>query len=209
MNFEEFGLQRVINFPPSRKQSERTYLLKTLAGCPISTEKIERLLNITILQQNGNFTENDLFLIFSMLSGGSSGYTTLFNFLSQNWDTIKMKYVYKLPLLFSTSEMFEDSFDNIDSAFRFYSFSFKDKTNLWDNLISSATGVFTTQEGYDMVSKLYAKRQGEFGSADHIIEKSLKNIKEETKWSDANLPVIEKWLDDYLQTINVKDNKFL
>lgn len=89
----EFGLQRVINFPKSRKPSERTYLLKTLAGCPISTEKIERLLNITILQQNGNFSENDLFLIFSMLSGGSSGYTTLFNFLSQNWDTIKQKYV--------------------------------------------------------------------------------------------------------------------
>lgn len=88
-------------------------------------------------------------------------------------------------------------------------FSFKDKTNLWDNLISSATGVFTTQEGYDMVSNLYAKRQGDFGSADHIIEKSLKNIKEETKWSDANLPVIEKWLDDYLKTVNVKDQKFL
>lgn len=90
----EFGLQRVINFPSSRKQSERTYLLKTLAGCPISTEKIERLLNITILQQNGNFTENDLFLIFNMLSAGSSGYTTLFNFLSTHWDTIKMKYVH-------------------------------------------------------------------------------------------------------------------
>lgn len=87
--------------------------------------------------------------------------------------------------------------------------SFKDKTNLWDNLISSATGVFTTQEGYDMVSSLYAKRQGEFGSADHIIEKSLKNIKEETKWSDANLPVIEKWLDDYLKTVDVKDKRFL
>lgn len=92
----EFGLQRVINFPKTRKQSERTYLLKTLAGCPISTEKIERLLNITILEQNGNFTENDLFLIFSMLSGGSSGYTTLFNFLSQNWDAIKQKYVQKV-----------------------------------------------------------------------------------------------------------------
>lgn len=87
----EFGLQRVINFPSSRKQSERTYLLKTLAGCPISAEKIERLLNITILEQNGNFTENDLFLIFSMLSGGSSG-SSLFNFLSLNWDTIKQKY---------------------------------------------------------------------------------------------------------------------
>lgn len=65
----EFGLQRVINFPSSRKQSERTYLLKTLAGCPNHREKILRLLNITILEQNANFTENDIFLIFSMLSG--------------------------------------------------------------------------------------------------------------------------------------------
>lgn len=65
----EFGLQRVINFPSSRKQSERTYLLKTLAGCPNQREKILRLLNITILEENANFTENDIFLIFGMLSG--------------------------------------------------------------------------------------------------------------------------------------------
>lgn len=41
----EFGLQRVINFPQNnseRKQNERTYLLKTLAGCPKDEEKIER-----------------------------------------------------------------------------------------------------------------------------------------------------------------------
>lgn len=87
--------------------------------------------------------------------------------------------------------------------------SFKDNTNLWDSLISAATGVFTTQEGYDMVSNLYAKHHGDFGSADHIVKKSLKNIKEEAKWSDANLPVIEKWLDEYLKTVNVKDDKFL
>lgn len=41
----EFGLQRVINFPQNslaRKQNERTYLLKTLAGCPKDANKIER-----------------------------------------------------------------------------------------------------------------------------------------------------------------------
>jgi aminopeptidase N len=69
------------------------------------------------------------------------------------------------------------------------------KTNLWDRLIGTATGFFTTQEGYDLVSKLYKTRKGEFGSAEHIIEKSLRNIKEEAKWSNENLPVIEKWLD--------------
>uniref|UniRef100_A0A1B0CUZ0 Putative protease m1 zinc metalloprotease n=1 Tax=Lutzomyia longipalpis TaxID=7200 RepID=A0A1B0CUZ0_LUTLO len=152
-------------------------LERNLAGCPAQTEKIERLLNITILESNGNFSENDISLIFSMLSGGSNGYTTLFHFLSNNWDTIKER--------------------------------FESKTNLWDNLIGTSTGVFTTQEGYDMVSALYVKRQGEFGSAEHIIEKSLKNIKEETKWSDENLPVIEKWLDNYLKTANTSANKFM
>lgn len=70
--------------------------------------------------------------------------------------------------------------------------------------------MFTTQEGYDMVKQLYVQRQGEFGSAEHIIEKSLKNIKEETKWSDENLPVIEKWLDSYTSFINkAENNKFM
>ena len=87
----EFGLQRIINFPESRKQSERTYLLKTLAGCPIQAEKVNRLLNLTILEDDGNFTDNDIGLIFKMLSGGSGGYTTLFNFLQNNWDAIKLR----------------------------------------------------------------------------------------------------------------------
>lgn len=69
--------------------------------------------------------------------------------------------------------------------------------------------MFTTQEGYDMVSELYVQRQGEFGSAEHIIEKSLRNIKEETKWSAENLPVIEKWLDEYLKTANTSEKKFM
>ncbi|XP_064212579.1 aminopeptidase N isoform X1 [Tribolium castaneum] len=162
----EFGLQRVIKFPANRKQNERTYLLKTLAGCPNEAEKIERLLNITILEQNGNFTDNDIYLIFSMLTGSANGYTTLFNFLKKNWDTIKER--------------------------------FEGKLHLWNSLITSATTVFKTQEGLDMVSELYVERQTEFGTADFVIEKALKNIKEETKWSNDNLPVIEKWLDEYL-----------
>lgn len=50
-----------------------------------------------------------------------------------------------------------------------------------------------------MVSELYVERQTEFGTADFVIEKALKNIKEETKWSNENLPVIEKWLDGYIK----------
>lgn len=88
----EFGLQRVINLPKSRKASERTYLLKTLAGCPIDSWKIEKLLNITILEQNGNFSDGDIYLIFTMLTGGAEGYTTLYHYLYKNWDTLKQRY---------------------------------------------------------------------------------------------------------------------
>ncbi|XP_075971885.1 aminopeptidase N [Anticarsia gemmatalis] len=172
----EFGLQRVINFPPSRMQSERTYLLKTLAGCPETENKINRLLNITMLEGNGNFSETDMFLIFSMLTGSSGGYTTLFHFLSNNWDVLKERY--------------------------------SSRTNLWDNLITSATSVFTTEEGLELVSHLYITHQGEFGSAEHIIEKSMRNIREEAKWSAENLPVIEAWLDKYLANSDVKDDQF-
>ncbi|XP_026737338.1 aminopeptidase N [Trichoplusia ni] len=173
----EFGLQRVINFPSSRKQSERTYLLKTLAGCPESEVKVNKLLNITMLEGNGNFSETDMFLIFSMLTGSSSGYTTLFNFLSNNWEVLKERY--------------------------------SSRTNLWDNLITSATSGFTTDEGLELVSHLYVTHQGEFGSAEHIIEKSMRNIREEAKWSAENLPVIDAWLDQYLANTNIKDDKFI
>ena len=72
-------------------------------------------------------------------------------------------------------------------------------------MISTSCGIFTTQRGYDMVSKLYLAKQGEFGSAEHSIEKSLKNIKEEAKWSKENLPIIEKWLDSYFKN---SDNSY-
>jgi hypothetical protein len=41
----EFGLQRFIHLPAERKQFERSYLLKTLAGCPRQEEKVERYCN--------------------------------------------------------------------------------------------------------------------------------------------------------------------
>lgn len=125
-----------------------------------------RLLFATILGTNSNFTDTDIHLIFSTLTGSATGYTTLFNFLADNWDAIKLK--------------------------------FKDKKHLWDGIVNSATSPFNTQEGYDMVSELYVSRQGEFETADAIIEKALKNIKEETQWSEKNLPVIDAWLKDNL-----------
>ncbi|XP_032667689.1 aminopeptidase N [Odontomachus brunneus] len=165
----EFGLQRVINFPQNslaRKQNERTYLLKTLAGCPKDANKIERLLQVAVLDQNENFTDADIHLIFSMLTGSATGYKTLFNFLIQHWYTVKER--------------------------------FENKTYLWDGIVNFATSSFNTQEGYDMVSKLYMDHQNEFETADAIIKKALKVIKQETKWNEENVPVIDAWLKDHL-----------
>lgn len=68
-------------------------------------------------------------------------------------------------------------------------------------MIASATGSFTTSEGLKFVRELHNKRKGDFGSAEYIIERNLKNIKEETKWSEENLPEIRKWLENYLKSI--------
>jgi aminopeptidase N len=87
----EFGLERVINFKPERKQNERTYLLKAVAGCPNQADKINRLLNITMLEDNEKLLENDLCLILNMLSSGSTGYGTLIRFLDQNWSVLRAK----------------------------------------------------------------------------------------------------------------------
>ncbi|XP_011688674.1 PREDICTED: aminopeptidase N [Wasmannia auropunctata] len=91
----EFGLQRVINFPKTslvRKQNERTYLLKTLAGCPKDGKKIQRLLQVAVLNRNENFTDADIHLIFSMLTGSATGYETLFSFLYSHWYTVKEQF---------------------------------------------------------------------------------------------------------------------
>lgn len=166
----EFGLQRVINFPKTslaRKQNERTYLLKTLAGCPKNANKIERLLQVAVLNQNENFTDADIQLIFSMLTGSATGYKTLFNFLQEHWYTVKER--------------------------------FQNKTYLWDGIINSATSSFNTQEGYDMVSQFYVDHQNEFESADAIIRKALRIIKQESiKWNEENVPVIDNWLKENL-----------
>ncbi|KAK6617492.1 hypothetical protein RUM44_005080 [Polyplax serrata] len=70
---------------------------------------------------------------------------------------------------------------------------------LWDNLVNAATRHFKDQEGLDMVSELYVKRQGEFGTAEPVIEQSLKHIKKEVRWNDENLSIINNWLNEYLK----------
>ncbi|CAB0036685.1 unnamed protein product [Trichogramma brassicae] len=165
-----FGLQRVINFPKNsleRKQSERTYLLKTLAGCPQDPAKIERLLNIAIMERNGNLSDADCHLIFAMLTGNANGYKMLFKFLHDNWDQVKQRL--------------------------------ENKKNLWISIIHSATGFFNTQEGYDLVTKLHAERQKELSDSEaSLVREAMESIKQETKWSEKNLPAIDVWLTDSL-----------
>lgn len=37
----------------------------------------------------------------------------------------------------------------------------------------------------------------------------MRNIREEAKWSAENLPVIEKWLDNYINKADVKDDQYI
>lgn len=122
---------------------------------------------MAVLDQNENFTDADVQLIFSMLTGSATGYKTLFNFLQEHFTTVKDR--------------------------------FKNKTYLWDGIVNSATSSFNTHEGYDMVSQLYIHHQNEFESADAIIRKALRIIKQESiKWNEENVPVIDAWLKENL-----------
>ncbi|XP_029035079.1 aminopeptidase N isoform X2 [Osmia bicornis bicornis] len=163
----EFGLQRIINFP-QQKMMERAYLLKSLAGCTKDTYKIERLLNVTILDPNENFSDSDIQLIFVTLSGGAAGYRTLFNFLIDNWDTVKQR--------------------------------FEDKQQLWSRIIELATSTFSTQQGLDLVKKLYESHPDDFKpdqvSTNLMIQKAFRADRKE--WTEKNLPVIDAWLSENL-----------
>jgi len=47
------------------------------------------------------------------------------------------------------------------------------------------------------VSELYVAHQGEFGTAEQIVEQALCKISTEAQWSDVNLPAMEIWLDNH------------
>ncbi|XP_076290269.1 aminopeptidase N isoform X1 [Lasioglossum baleicum] len=166
----EFGLQRVINFPqnsPERKQSERTYLLKTLAGCPKDKNKIERLLNVTILDQNGNFSDSDIHLIFSTLTGGSAGYTTLFNFLSDHWDTVKHRFENK-------THLWDGMINSATASF-----------NTQEGLDSVSELYKNRQDEFDTASHIIKEA---LKLIKHETEWSKKNLPVIEAWLDENLP---------------------
>ncbi|XP_043264680.1 aminopeptidase N [Colletes gigas] len=166
----EFGLQRVINFPqnsPERKQNERTYLLKSLAGCPQDPNKIERLLNVTILDQNENFTDSDIHLIFTMLTGGTAGYTTLFNFLNDHWDTVKQR--------FETKRALWDGIINSATS----SFNTQEGLDMVSELYTNRRGEFDTADRIIQEALKIIKQETEW---------SEKNLQVIDNWLTENLP---------------------
>ena len=84
---------------------------------------------------------------------------------------------------------------------------FRGKKNLWTGIVHSATGSFNTQEGYDMVQQLY--KQYDFGEAEALVTEALENIKQETRWSEKNLPAIDKWLTETLAKPQQVDEEVL
>ncbi|XP_071443365.1 aminopeptidase N [Hetaerina americana] len=104
-----------------------------------------------------------------------------------------------LSMMTSTSSGHHTLFKYLRDNWESLKSRFEKKTQMWNSLISFATGAFKTQQGYTMVYDFYKKHKGEFGSAEVIITQSLKKIKSEAQWSEWNLPIIESWLDAYLK----------
>jgi aminopeptidase N len=150
----EFGLQRVINFPKTsmvRKQNERTYLLKTLAGCPKDANKIDRLLQVAVLDQNENFTDADIHLVFSMLTGSATGYRTLFHFLLDNWSTMKKQFSNKTYLWDGMINFATSSFnteEDYSMVTKFY-IDHKDEFDTADSIIRKALRVVNQQSKWN------------------------------------------------------------
>ena len=69
-------------------------VLWVLRNCCSSLCLSCRILYITLLEDNDNFTDSDVRLVLSMMTGSSTGYTTLFRFLSQHWEELRQRYVH-------------------------------------------------------------------------------------------------------------------
>lgn len=85
----EFGIKRLLHFPESRQRVERSFLLRVLAGCPRTSSRKLRIMNMTLLGANGTFSEEDERLVLQMVSARGAD---LLSFLDANWDKLKSKY---------------------------------------------------------------------------------------------------------------------
>lgn len=68
-------------------------------------------MNITLLEMNGNFSDNDLLLMLSMFTGGAGTYTSGFQFLVNNYEALKAKLATKPEiwnsLVYTTTSQFK------------------------------------------------------------------------------------------------------
>jgi hypothetical protein len=51
--------------------------------------------------------------------------------------------------------------------------------------------------------------QGEFGTAESIVEQALRTIRAEAQWSNVNLPAMEAWLDSHLPFDSSSDASYV
>lgn len=91
MNDWILGLEQILLFPKSRIQSDRTFLLKMLAGCPSQPEKIHYLLEFAMIRNISYMKETDVSLILNVLGTETIGFSTLLNFIIENWDFVYQK----------------------------------------------------------------------------------------------------------------------
>jgi len=78
-----------------------------------------RILYITLLEDSDNFTSSDVRLVLSMLTGSSTGYTTLFRFLSQNWEELRQRYVHlnSIPSAVTRGKVWKPYFNCMANCF--------------------------------------------------------------------------------------------
>lgn len=99
-----------------------------------------RLLDVAVIDQNGNFSDNDIHLIFTMLTGSRSGYTTLFNLLEKHWDTIKKRFEGK-PHLWTSIVQSATGFFNTKEDYVKVQALYKSKQKEFGEAESSVTDV--------------------------------------------------------------------
>ncbi|KAI5729003.1 hypothetical protein M8J77_024103 [Diaphorina citri] len=161
-----FALDRFINFPSeNRTQSEKVFLLRTLSGCPQDAIKLEKLLNMTLINETSSkhFTEEDKFLVLQSMGIQNPGaHSILFVFLEKNWNSLKTNlsqnlWEYYLRIAFGQGTN-ETTYNQIQTLFK------------------------AKSHDLNVVEK-------------EIAENSMKYSEARLRWTEANVLPIQEWLN--------------
>ncbi|XP_069686837.1 aminopeptidase N-like isoform X2 [Periplaneta americana] len=90
----EFGLQQLQKYPDNNADlsEKRSFLLSALAACPLHAEKTNSLLKLVFQDEPHRFSRNDVYAVVSQFSNHATGWTTWYDFLSDNWNPISDRY---------------------------------------------------------------------------------------------------------------------